>query len=76
MSRIQGYPMSRTGLYLVKCACGQNTSRKYARTHDGKCKSCVEGTVRESHSDTPTRESRILEHGYQAYAREEGHYGD
>lgn len=34
----------RYSQYLVPCAaCGGNTSRKYAREHDGKCKTCVTG---------------------------------
>jgi hypothetical protein len=56
--------------FLTRCtSCGRATSKKYAATHDGQCKSCVE-----PQHDIPTREQRILEHGYQAYAREEGHY--
>jgi hypothetical protein len=65
--------MSRTNKFLVRCnQCGGNTSTKYARTHQGLCKGCVEGTS--AGDRTPTREQRILEHGYQAYAREEGHF--
>jgi hypothetical protein len=73
MRHVPGYPMSRAGLYLVRCSCGRDTSRKYAREHGGMCKGCVTGAEPESDS-TPTREQRILDHGYQAYAREEGHY--
>ncbi len=30
--------------FLVVCAgCGENTNRKFAAAHDGKCKSCVTG---------------------------------
>ena len=32
--------------YLTRCACGSTTSRKYAREHDGKCKSCATGEPR------------------------------
>lgn len=36
--------MSRYSQYLTRCArCGGNTSKKYAREHDGACKSCAEG---------------------------------
>lgn len=56
--------------YLAICTeCGSKTSKKYARAHAGLCRSCVNPKP-----NTPTREQRILEHGYQAYAREEGHY--
>lgn len=56
--------------FLTSCRdCGSTTSKAYARQHEGLCKSCAEPGSR-----TPTRNERILEHGYQAYAREEGHY--
>ncbi len=30
--------------YLTRCAkCGKNTSKKFAREHEGKCKSCAAG---------------------------------
>ena len=62
-------------LYLTTCvACGMPTSKQYARNHEHKCKACFTGEPKQS--NTPSREQRILEHGYQAYAREEGHYGD
>jgi hypothetical protein len=65
--------MNKTYLrYLTICvSCGGNTSVNYARTHDSKCKTCVIGNTIKS---TPTRQERILDAGYQAYAREEGHY--
>jgi hypothetical protein len=63
---------SRYAQYQAICvSCGGTTTGKYAREHVGLCKFCCE---RKTHPDTPTREQRILEHGYQAYAREEGHY--
>jgi len=57
--------------YLTKCnTCGSNTSRVYARKHAGRCKACAEpGAERR-----PTRNQRIIDAGWQAYAREEGHY--
>ena len=56
--------------YLIACAvCGGTTSKKYSRAHDGQCKRCAEPTA-----NVPTRNERIIEHGYDAYAREEGHY--
>jgi hypothetical protein len=58
--------------YLVRCACGNLTNKQYMKTH-GACKRC--STPLDARDrDVPTREERILEHGYQAYAREEGHY--
>lgn len=60
--------------YLVKCsACGGNTSKKYAREHDGKCKTCSEPNAVPATCYGRNNES-ILDVGYQAYAREEGHY--
>lgn len=58
------------------CGCGAKTSRKYAREHGGRCKRCVTGVsaAEQRERRTPTRDERILEHGYAAYAREEGHY--
>lgn len=58
--------------YITSCvACRSATSKQYARKNDGRCKRCVEC---DNPSDRPTRNERILEHGYQAYAREEGYY--
>lgn len=55
--------------YLTRCqSCDANTSKKFAREHDGRCKACVTGVAK------PTRNERILDAGWQAYAREEGHY--
>jgi hypothetical protein len=58
--------------FTTRCSCGRMTSKKYAREHGGKCKSCVTGV--EQPSKGPTREQRIIDIGYDAYAREEGHY--
>lgn len=59
--------------FVVKCrVCGRPTSKTYARVHGGKCKSCETGEPRPESYDS--RNARILEHGYDAYAREEGHY--
>ena len=56
--------------YQAKCqSCGRLTTCKYANTHEGKCKRCVSGI-----DQRPSRQDRINEYGYQAYAREEGHY--
>ena len=76
MKRIIGNRMSKTNKFLVLCnRCSGNTSFNYAKKHQGLCKSCAEPkTVRDRDDNTPTREQRILEHGSQAYAREEGHY--
>lgn len=36
--------MTKFQQFCVNCsACGAGTSRKYAKEHDGKCKSCVTG---------------------------------
>lgn len=60
--------------FLVTCnTCGGQTNKQYARRNGGKCKCCVEGKPRER-TQGPTREQRIIDSGYQAYAREEGHY--
>jgi len=62
--------------FLIKCtSCSRKTNRAYARAHAGQCKQCAEpGSHSRNASGKPTRSERILEHGYQAYAREEGHY--
>lgn len=61
---------SRYSQYLTRCvSCGNSTSKQHANAHDGLCAPCANPEKR-----IPTREERILEHGYQAYAREEGHY--
>lgn len=63
--------------FTCKCnQCGGTTSIKYARANGGKCKPCVTGVARkEPTSRGPTRNERMLESGYQNYAREEGYYG-
>ena len=59
--------------YLIRCTeCGANTSKQYARKNNGRCKACVTGVTRESDAEYRTR--TIIDHGYAAYAREEGHY--
>lgn len=62
--------MNAASVYLQTCDCGRRTSRAYARKHGGKCKACVDGVAPAS----PTRNERIIDSGYQAYAREEGHF--
>lgn len=62
--------MSNYNRYLIRCIeCGRTTSKQHAKTHSGLCAPCVKPV-----SEAPTRNERILEHGYQAYALEEGHY--
>lgn len=40
--------MSRFQQFCQLCVqCGNATSKSFARAHDGKCKSCVTGVVRE-----------------------------
>lgn len=71
--------------FLATCkGCNANTSRKYAREHGGLCKRCVTSETQATAGQVlglapypekqPTREARILESGYAAYAREEGHH--
>lgn len=64
--------------YLTTCACGNRTSKKYARAHDGKCKACVGTAKGYSAADASERNLRIMETygSYAAYEREEGHYGN
>lgn len=60
-------------IYLTRCkTCGGTTSRKYYRDHAGQCKLCATG-IAPRHAK-PTRQERILDCGWEAYAREEGHY--
>lgn len=60
--------------YMVRCSCGRVTSKSYARKHGGKCKECVEpGSTRPSES-AERRNARLIDSGWEAYAREEGHY--
>jgi hypothetical protein len=62
--------MKPTNPYLTRCSyCGGATSKQYARHHFGHCKRCLTGEDRYEN-----REAFIIDHGYQAYAREEGHY--
>lgn len=64
--------MNAATVYLCTCPCGRTTSRAYARKHGGKCKACV--TWKAPAPSGPTRTERIIDSGYQAYAREEGHF--
>jgi recombinational DNA repair protein (RecF pathway) len=59
--------------YLATCvSCGRTTSKQYASRHGGHCKRCASGeTAERTYED---RNAFILDHGYDAYAREEGHY--
>lgn len=50
------------------CECGRPTSKAYAAKHNGQCKACAEPEKQVS------REALIIDSGWQAYAREEGHY--
>lgn len=63
--------------FLTNCDfCFGTTTKLYKREHGGQCKRCAEpGAVEVKVSDdTPTRNQRLLESGYQAYAREEGYF--
>lgn len=60
--------------FMAKCnQCHRTTSSKYARANGGKCKSCVTG-IEQTRNSGPTRNERMIDSGWQAYAREEGHY--
>jgi len=63
--------------YLTRCnTCGLTTSKAFAKKNSGRCKSCVTGISRytQERGYVPTREQVIIDHGYQVYAAEEGHY--
>ncbi len=62
--------------YLTTCAsCSRVTSLAYARAHGGACKRCIEQHVEpERPLSRASRNELILEHGYLAYAMEEGHF--
>ena len=62
--------------FLTKCPCGRTTSKSYARVHGGKCKACVnpEQAVKRDEARAERRQGMIIDHGYEGYAREEGHY--
>ena len=56
--------------FLTHCAnCSNTTTKKHAAQHDGLCAVCVNP---ERHG--PTRNEHLIDAGYDAYAREEGHY--
>ncbi len=59
--------------YLRTCKqCGGFTNSKYARDHAGRCKSCADPDHAPAAHNS--RNARIIDSGYDAYAREEGHY--
>lgn len=62
--------------FLTKCVnCGAMTSRVHARRANGKCKACATGIARDQTSNSwERRNAGIIDHGYEAYAREEGQY--
>ena len=72
---------SRFAKYQCRCSsCGRTTTRAYARSHGGKCKSCITGV------DQPTARSGN-EYGNDGYEQwneeaqrirlaESGYYGD
>ena len=66
--------------FCARCPkCGGTTSKNYLRQH-GSCKPCATGTEKAERSDDSAgtcygrNNAFILEHGWGAYAREEGHY--
>lgn len=66
VERIRGLKM--VGRFTLRCTCGALTTRRYAKTHGMRCKACFE---LKRDLAAPTRNERILEAGYAAYAREE-----
>jgi hypothetical protein len=66
--------MSKFSKFLTTCLCGRKTSKTYARAHGGKCKACVTGVEPAKSETSEQRNARMIDSGYQAYAREEGHY--
>lgn len=59
--------------YMTRCSCGNTTTKAYARANGGKCKPCVTGRPREV-AEADDRQGRIIDSGWDGYAREEGHY--
>ena len=52
--------------YLTKCgSCGRTTSRAYARTHGGRCKSCETGTAPAPRRRGTSRDAIAREGGYE-----------
>ena len=64
--------------FLVGCtkSCGRSTSKKYAAAHGGACKACATGVNEPSDGVIDSRQARIIDAGWRAYATEEGHYSD
>lgn len=61
--------------YLTFCVkCNSNTSKAFAKANHGKCKACASGQSRLGDRIEQSRQARIIDSGWQAYAREEGHY--
>jgi len=64
-----------TIMFAACSQCGGKTTKQFARTHEGKCKQCSTGVVKKDKpADSSDRTARIIDSGYSAYAREEGHY--
>lgn len=62
--------------FTVACAaCGLLTSKAYARTHEGKCKSCVTGQPRDI-SKHPLLCPDCREHLRTPYQRDHGYHCD
>jgi hypothetical protein len=65
---------SRFAKFLVHCvSCGNNTNKGFAITHNGKCKACASGQAAPVETNEH-RQGRMIDAGWNAYAREEGHY--
>lgn len=72
---------SRFSRFQTTCACGRTTTHKFARAHEGRCKSCDDMACGRTTTPAAPRESRadrehgqLLDAGYQAYSRERGDY--
>lgn len=66
----RNYGRTAHAAYITDCACGNKTSKAFARKNDGKCKACVTGveTVRRGHKcpdcETGTLTAYQAQHHY------------
>lgn len=68
--------MNRFSKFQTACsACGGTTTKKHAREHNGLCAPCFNPSRREAAEEAAeARNARLIDSGYMAYAREEGHF--
>jgi hypothetical protein len=60
--------------YLVRCECGRNTSKLFARANGGKCKACVHPAHVNERENNERENALLLDSGYAAYSAERGDY--